>query len=154
MDDLMNIKKVLNILLVEDNYGDILLTKQAFKKIESAVNIEVARDGEIAMDRLHKRGEFAGSKLPDLIFLDWNIPKKDGKELLAEIKEDEMLRRIPVVIMTSSSAERDIIDAYSLNANSYIIKPMDLKQFVDVAKSIESFWFDLAVMPPPAVKGV
>jgi two-component system response regulator len=144
--------RVLDILMIEDNYGDVLLTKQAFKTIESNVNIEVVRDGEIALSRLNLLGEFAGKKLPDLIFLDWNIPKKDGRELLADIKADERLRRIPVVIMTSSAAERDIIDAYSLHANSYIIKPMDLKQFISVARSIESFWFDLAVIPSSAIK--
>ena len=144
--------RVLDILMVEDNYGDVLLTKQAFKIIGSNVNIEVVKDGEIALNRLKLLGEFVDSKLPDLIFLDWNIPKKNGRELLADIKADEELRRIPVVVMTSSSAERDIIDAYSLNANSYIIKPLDLKQFIDVAKSIENFWFDLAVIPSTAIK--
>ncbi len=137
----------IEILLIEDNPGDILLTKEAFSDAKIRNNITVAKDGEAAMAILQKQGEYKDFITPDLIFLDLNMPKKDGKEILAEIKEDEGLRRIPVVILTSSKAEQDVVRTYDLHANSYLLKPVDLKQFSDIVNAIENFWFTVVVLP-------
>ncbi len=134
------------ILLVEDNYGDVLLTQQAFSQSTFAHELNIARDGEEAMQVLHREGAHAGKPLPDIILLDLNLPKMDGKEVLAAIKGNEALRHIPVIILTSSKAEQDVVKSYSLNANSYMVKPVDLDAFMQAVKAIEQFWVNLAVL--------
>lgn len=138
----------INILLVEDNPGDVRLTKEAFKEGRLLNEIEVVMDGVEAMDYLKKRGQYASATRPDLILLDLNLPKKNGHEVLKEIKSDDSLRLIPVIILTTSRAERDILEAYGLNANSYVSKPVDMNQFMEVVKAFEFFWFMVATLPP------
>ncbi len=138
----------INILLVEDNPGDVRLTKEALKEGKVRNNLHVAADGEEALAFLRQEGRHAGAGRPDLILLDLNLPKKNGREVLAEIKEDPELKRIPVVILTSSKAEQDIIRSYNLHANCYITKPVDLEQFLTVVQSIENFWLTVVMLPP------
>lgn len=135
------------ILLVEDNPGDVILTQEAFATAKIRNHIHVAKDGEVALQMLHKEGQYADAVTPDLILLDLNLPKKDGRQVLEEIKQQPKLRRIPVVVLTSSQAERDVIKTYDLHANSYITKPVDLEQFMRVVQSIERFWFTVVVLP-------
>ena len=137
-----------DILLVEDNPGDVRLTKEALKDAKVLNEIYVARDGVEAMEFLNKRGLFAEAPTPDLILLDLNLPRKDGREVLAEIKEDPMLKRIPVVVLTTSKADEDIIRTYNLHANAYITKPVDLNRFVEIMHAIEEFWFTIVKLPP------
>ena len=139
--------RAVRILLVEDNYGDVLLTKHAFAKAKIANEITVARDGEEAMAMLHHEGAYTAMPLPDLVLLDLNLPKMDGKEVLAAIKSDDRLRHLPVIILSSSRAEQDVAKSYDLNANSYLIKPIDLENFYGVVQAIESFWINLVVSP-------
>ena len=136
------------ILLVEDNPGDVLLTKTAFDQAKIRNNINVAEDGETALDYLYKRNGFENVATPDLILLDLNVPKLDGREVLARIKQDDDLKVIPVVILTSSNAEKDVVKTYGLHANSYILKPIDITKFADIVKAVESFWFSIVVLPP------
>ena len=143
----MGTTKCVEILLVEDNEGDIFLTKKAFEKAKIVNNITVAKDGEIAVDILLKRGEYSDAKTPDIIFLDINLPKKNGSEVLAEIKSHANLRRIPVIVLTSSKADQDIQKIYDLHASSYIVKPIDIKEFYDVISAIEEFWFNVVTFP-------
>jgi len=131
------------ILMVEDNPADVLLTREALKEVKMRNNLSVARDGIEAMAFLHQEGTFARSPRPDLILLDLNLPRKDGREVLAEIKADDSLKRIPLVILTTSTAEQDILRTYNLHANCYITKPVDLDQFIIVVQSIENFWFTI-----------
>jgi CheY-like chemotaxis protein len=138
----------IEILLVEDSAGDVRLVKEGFKENKFLNNLHVARDGVEAMKFLHQEGEYADAVRPDLILLDLNLPKKDGREVLAEVKGDEDLKRIPVVIMTVSEAEEDILKTYNLHANCYITKPIDLGQFIKVVRSIESFWLTIVKLPP------
>lgn len=135
------------ILLVEDNEGDIGLVEEVFEEGRINNNLNITEDGEEAMEFLRKEGEFANSPRPDLILLDLNLPKKDGREVLEEIKEDENLRRIPVVVLTTSTAEEDILKSYDMHANSYITKPVDFDQFIKVIKSIEDFWLEVVKLP-------
>lgn len=135
------------ILLIEDNPGDIELTRYTFQKAKLKNNLHVARDGEEGLDALYKRNGFESMPTPDLILLDLNMPRKDGREVLAEIKEDPELRMIPVVIMTSSQAEADLIASYNLHANSYVLKPICLKEFSKIVDAIEDFWFSIVVYP-------
>jgi two-component system, chemotaxis family, response regulator Rcp1 len=135
------------ILLVEDNPGDSDLIIEFLDEARVTNHVSVVRDGEEAMDFLRRRDRFAGAVRPDLILLDLNLPRKDGREVLAEIKADPLLASIPVVVLTSSSAEADIAKSYSLKANCYIIKPVDLNQFVGVVRSIESFWLTVVRLP-------
>jgi two-component system, chemotaxis family, response regulator Rcp1 len=137
----------IEILLVEDNPGDIRLTREALRDGKIYNNLYVARDGVEAMAFLRKTGQYAGAPRPDLILLDLNLPRKDGHEVLAEVKTDETLRRIPVVILTTSQAEEDIIKTYDLHVNCYITKPVDLDQFVKIVKSIEDFWLTIVKLP-------
>lgn len=137
----------LEILLVDDNLGDVVLTKHAFADAKIKNSISVAKDGEEAMEFLYKRGAFKNAPTPDIILLDLNMPKKDGKEVLADIKNDATLRRIPVVIMSSSRAEQDVLKTYDLHANSYLIKPVDIMQFSDIVNAIEGFWFSIVKLP-------
>lgn len=138
----------IEILLVEDNPGDVRLAVEALKEGKVLNNLNVARDGVEAMAFLRKEGQYAGAPRPDLILLDLNLPKKDGREVLAEIKRDEDLKCIPVVVLTTSAAERDILKSYDLHANCYITKPVDLSQFIHVIQSIENFWLTLVKLPP------
>ncbi|MDI6785825.1 MAG: response regulator [bacterium] len=139
--------KIIDILLVEDNSGDIRLMQEAFKDCKIRNNLFVARDGIEAMDFLRQQGKYIDVPRPDIILLDLNLPKKDGREVLAEIKCDENLKRIPVVIMTSSKAEEDIIKTYNLHANCYLIKPIDFNRFMEMVKSIEDFWLTVVKLP-------
>lgn len=135
------------ILLVEDNPGDVGLTKASLRESKILNRLSVVRDGEEAMSFLRRQGEYAEARRPDLILLDLNLPKKDGREVLAEVKADAELRRIPVVVLTSSAAEQDILRSYDLHANCYITKPVDLEQFSVVVKTIEEFWFTIVMLP-------
>lgn len=142
-----NTRRPINILLVEDNPGDVRLTQEAFREGNIKVNIEVARDGVEAISYLRKQAPFSEAILPDLILLDLNLPKKDGREVLAEIKNDPDLKRIPVVVLTTSNAEADILKSYNLHVNSYINKPVDFDRFFEIVQKIEDFWLTTAVLP-------
>ncbi len=133
----------IEILLVEDNPGDARLTKEALRDARVRNNLHVAPDGVEALAFLRREGKHAAVPTPDLILLDLNLPKKDGREVLEEIKHDDQLRHIPVVILTTSQAERDIADTYRLRANAYVTKPVDLEQFLKVVQSIEHFWLEI-----------
>jgi chemotaxis family two-component system response regulator Rcp1 len=139
--------KPIDILLVEDNAGDSRLAVEALKESKLRNNLHIVVDGMEAMDFLYKRGKHAQVPRPDLILLDLNLPKKDGREVLAEIKSDPDLKRIPVVILTISKAEEDVLKTYNLHANCFITKPLDLNQFVTVVKSIEDFWLTIVKLP-------
>lgn len=139
--------KPIDILLVEDNEGDVFLTKKAFERAKITNRICVVPDGEEALDMLHKRGKYIDAHTPDLILLDINLPRKDGKQVLEEIKKSPDLRRIPVVILSSSKAEQDVLRTYDLHASSYIVKPISLDKFKDVVTAIENFWFSIVVLP-------
>lgn len=139
---------LIEILLVEDNPGDVRLTKEALKDSKLLNRLSIVGDGIEAMAFLRREGEYADVPRPDLVLLDLNLPKKDGRTVLKEIKEDPILKRIPVVILTTSLSEQDIIKTYDLHANCYINKPVDLDQFINVVKSIESFWFSIVKLPP------
>lgn len=142
-----NGKKLIEILLVEDNPGDIRLTQEGLKETKMLNNLHVTMDGVEAINFLRKVGKYADVPRPDLILLDLNLPKKDGREVLAEIKADDNLKRIPVVILTASQAEEDILKTYNLYANCYITKPVDFDQFLRVVQSIEDFWVGIVKLP-------
>jgi chemotaxis family two-component system response regulator Rcp1 len=135
------------ILLVEDSPGDVRLTQEALKENKVANRLSVAGDGEEALQYLRREGRFADAPRPDLILLDLNLPRKDGRQTLAEIKLDPSLKRIPVVILTTSRAEEDIIRTYDLHANCYISKPVDLEQFIKVVHTIKDFWLSIVKLP-------
>ncbi|MCU7917645.1 MAG: response regulator [Candidatus Thiodiazotropha sp. (ex Epidulcina cf. delphinae)] len=135
------------ILLVEDNPGDARLAQEGMKEGKILNHLSIVSDGEQAMDFLCQEGEYAEAPRPDLILLDLNLPKKDGREVLAEIKANPRLKRIPVVILTMSKAEEDILRAYDLHANCYISKPIDLEKFIAVVNAIEQFWFTIVQLP-------
>ena len=137
----------IQVLLVEDNPGDVRLTKEALKEGKLLNQLTVVGDGVEALSFLRKEGIYADAVQPELILLDLNLPKKDGREVLAEIKADPNLRRIPVVVLTTSSSEEDILKIYDLHANCYITKPVDLEQFMGVVKSIEDFWVSVVKLP-------
>jgi chemotaxis family two-component system response regulator Rcp1 len=137
----------IEILLVEDSPGDVRLTQEAFKDAKVHINLHVASDGAKAMVFLNREGEHANAPRPDLILLDLNLPKKDGREVLAEIKGNPKLQNIPVVILTTSSSEADILRSYQLHANCYITKPVGLEGFLTVVKSIDSFWLSVVKLP-------
>jgi len=137
----------IKILLVEDNPGDVRLAREALRESKLINRTYEVRDGLAALAFLRRQGSYADAVRPDLILLDLNLPKKNGREVLAEIKEDPELKRIPVVILTSSRAEEDILKSYNLHANSYISKPVDLTRFMDVVKSIENFWVSIVTLP-------
>ncbi|MCL4119512.1 UNVERIFIED_CONTAM: hypothetical protein GTU68_014416, partial [Idotea baltica] len=138
---------VIEILLVEDNPGDIRLTQEAFKEGNLNTNLNAVTDGVKALDYLYKRGEYANVSRPELILLDLNLPKKDGREVLEAIKGDEDLKTIPVIILTTSSSDFDVNRCYDLLANCFITKPIDFDSFMDVILSIESYWLKLASLP-------
>jgi two-component system, chemotaxis family, response regulator Rcp1 len=135
------------ILLVEDNPGDVRLTIEALKEGQVLHHLSVARDGVEALAFLRREGPHANAARPDLILLDLNLPRRDGREVLAEIKKDATLRRIPVVVLTTSKAQEDILRSYELHANSYIDKPVDLEQFISVVRALDAFWLSAARLP-------
>jgi chemotaxis family two-component system response regulator Rcp1 len=135
------------ILLVEDNPGDVRLTLEALKENRLRNNLHVVEDGVDAMAFLRQEGQYADAPTPDLILLDLNLPKKDGREVLAEVKDDEELKRIPIVILTTSQAEEDVLRTYNLHANCYVTKPVDLDQFVKIVRCIEEFWLTIVKLP-------
>jgi len=140
--------KPIEILLVEDNAADVRLTREAFDDAKVLNNLNVVGDGVEAMGYLRREGKYADATRPDLILLDLNMPRKDGREVLAEVKADPDLMRIPVVILTVSKAEEDVLKSYNLHANCYISKPVNLAQFLKVVESIESFWLTIVELPP------
>ena len=142
-----NSNKLIDILLVEDNEGDARLAREAMKDSKIRNTLHHVTDGEEAMAFLRKQGKYARMPRPELVLLDLNLPKKDGRQVLAEIKMDEDLKRIPVVILTVSSAEEDILKSYNLHANCYITKPIDLGQFMKVVRSVEDFWLTIVKLP-------
>ena len=137
----------IEILLVEDNPGDARLAVEALKESEVRNNLHHVPDGVEAMRFLRGEGEYAEAPQPDLILLDLNLPRKDGREVLSEIKEDPRLRLVPVVVLTTSAAERDLVRTYGLHANAYVIKPIDLDRFVEIVQGIEEFWFSIVKLP-------
>ena len=143
-----DISRPIEILLVEDNPGDVRLTEEALKEGKVYNNMHVTMDGVKAMAYLHRESPYENASRPDVILLDLNLPKKDGREVLAEIKADPILKRIPVVVLTTSQADEDILRSYDLHANSYVAKPVDLDQFIKVVKSIEEFWLTIVKLPP------
>jgi len=136
------------ILLVEDNPGDVRLAREGLSECKIRNNLHVVDDGVKALAFLRRQDGYAKAPRPDLVLLDLNLPRKDGREVLREVKEDESLRTIPVVVLTTSKAEEDILKSYSLHANCYVTKPMGLQQFLDVVRSIEDFWFTIVKLPP------
>ncbi len=137
----------IDVLLVEDNPGDQDLTREAFKQGRIANTLHVVADGEQAMAFLRGEGEYANQNRPDLILLDLNLPRKDGREVLAEIKQDESLRRIPVVVLTTSDAESDVLESYRLCANAYMTKPVDFISFISAIQKLEEFWLSVVRLP-------
>ncbi|MEX2316480.1 MAG: response regulator [Pirellulales bacterium] len=140
--------KPIDILLVDDDNGDVLLTKKALAQGKLCNEIHVARDGVEAMEILRREGEHRNAPRPDLIFLDLNMPRKDGREVLEEIKHDVELRSIPVVILTTSDADHDILRSYHLHANCYVTKPVGMDQFLNVVRDIQGYWFSVVKLPP------
>jgi chemotaxis family two-component system response regulator Rcp1 len=138
----------IQILMIEDNEGDVLLTMRAFKTAKVSNNLNVVRDGVEAMDFLHRRGDFASAPRPDLVLLDLNLPRRDGRQVLADMKADPLLRSIPVVILTSSKAEDDVARMYDLHANCYIVKPVDFHRLIEIVQAIEGFWLSIVRLPP------
>jgi two-component system, chemotaxis family, response regulator Rcp1 len=141
----------IEILLVEDSPGDVRLTREAFKDAKVHINLHVASDGAEAMDFLSRKGEHANAPRPDLILLDLNLPKKDGREVLEEIKVSPTLQSIPVVVLTTSASDADILRSYKLHANCYITKPVGLDGFLEVVKSIDNFWLTVVKLPSEAL---
>lgn len=135
------------VLLVEDSPGDVRLTREALKEGKVRNNLSVVCDGVEAMAFLRREGNYAGAPRPDIVLLDLNMPRKDGREVLAEMKADERLKRIPVVVLTTSEAEADILKTYDLHANCYLTKPVDLEQFISIVKSVEDFWLTIVRLP-------
>jgi len=136
------------LLLIEDNYGDVLLTREAFRSARVRNNLAVASDGEQALAMLRRQGPFAGQPRPDLILLDLNLPRLDGREVLASVKNDPELKRIPVIVLTSSKADIDILKSYELRANGYIVKPVTFDRLQEIVASLETFWFSVVVLAP------
>jgi CheY-like chemotaxis protein len=142
------LEELVEILLVEDNEADIELTREGLQKGRLANRLHVVRDGEEAMAYLRREGEFAPAPRPDLILLDLNLPRKDGREVLADIKNDKDLKLIPVVVLTTSDAQQDVLHAYAHHVNAYMTKPVDFHQFVDVVSQLTNYWFALVKLPP------
>ena len=139
--------KPIEILLVEDSKGDIGLIEEVFEEAKIRNNLHIAEDGEEAILFLNKQGPFSDAPRPDIILLDLNLPKKDGREVLQEVKGDDNLKNIPIVVLTTSKAEEDILRSYNLHANAYVTKPVDFNQFIKVIKSIEDFWLEIVKLP-------
>ena len=147
MSNMMMDSRPIEILLVEDNPGDVRLTQEALYENKVNNNLHVAVDGIEALAFLRKEGKYADKPRPDMIMLDLNMPRKDGRQVLAEIKSDPDLKRIPVVILTTSESERDIIESYNLHANCYVAKPVDLDRFIEVVRQVEGFWLSIVKLP-------
>ncbi len=143
----MNQQQEIQILMAEDSPGDARLTMEAFKEWKIKNKIHLVGDGEEALSFLYKRDQYTGAPRPDMILLDLNMPKKDGREVLATIKEDENLKRIPVIILTTSKEEEDVFMTYNLHANSFITKPIGFDHFVEIIKGLENYWFYLVKLP-------
>ena len=143
----LNQDRPIEILLVEDNPGDVRLTQEVFKEGKMRNKMNVAWNGEEALAYLRRQGRFAGASRPDIILLDLNLPRKGGREVLAEIKADSKLKCIPVVILTTSQADQDIAESYNQHANCYIVKPVELDQFINVVRTIEGFWLQIVKLP-------
>jgi chemotaxis family two-component system response regulator Rcp1 len=143
----MNIKREIDILLVEDDPGDVELTKEGLQAAKMYVHLHVVDDGIKALQHLRKQGAYADAVRPDLVLLDLNLPKKDGREVLREIKADEGLKSIPVVVLTTSDADKDIATCYSAGANCYITKPVGFEGFIKVVSTLEEFWFTIVRLP-------
>jgi len=139
--------KLAEILLVEDNEGDIELTREAFNDARFRNNLSIVEDGEKALDFLFKRNGYEDAVTPDIVLLDLNLPKVDGREVLETIKNDVELRRIPTIILTSSMADKDVLESYDLHANCYIVKPVNAIKFIDVVRNVENFWVDVVCLP-------
>jgi chemotaxis family two-component system response regulator Rcp1 len=142
-----SIPRPMEILLVEDSPTDALMAKIALTRLQERINVHMVEDGIEAEDFLHRRGQYAEAPRPDLILLDLNLPRKDGRELLTEIKADDRLKSIPVVILTTSKSEDDILEVYELHASSYIVKPVDYPQFAEVVRIIDRYWFTVVTLP-------
>lgn len=142
------IQMPVDILLVEDNPGDVLLTQEAFREGNYSPRLSVVEDGEEALQFLKRQGGFKDAPRPDLILLDLNLPKKDGRELLADVKQDPELHHIPIIVLTTSSAEQDIRRAYNLHANCYLTKPLDIERFLSKVRAVEEFWLRVVRLPP------
>ena len=140
--------KMAEILLIEDNPGDVRLVEEALRENKLLNNLSVARDGVEALAFLRREEQYADATRPDLILLDLNLPRKSGHEVLREVKADDNLKRIPVVVLTTSAAEDDILDTYNLHANCYVTKPIGLAQFVEIIRQIENFWLGVVKLPP------
>jgi CheY-like chemotaxis protein len=138
----------IEVLLVEDDPGDVLMTREAFDEHKLRNRLNVVSDGAAALAYLRREGEYADAVPPDLILLDLNLPRRDGREVLAEIKEDEQLCRIPVVVLTTSQADEDILRSYQLHANAYVTKPVDFDQFISVVRQIDEFFVSVVKLPP------
>lgn len=143
----MNVRPI-NILLVEDNPGDVRLTIEALREGKVHNNLHVVGDGVDALAFLHREGQYADAPMPDLVLLDLNLPKKDGRQILTEIKADPELRRIPVIVLTTSAAERDVLHAYDTHVNAYVRKPVGYTGLLDVVRAIQDFWMGAALLPP------
>ncbi|HEY3475127.1 MAG TPA: response regulator [Anaerolineales bacterium] len=144
----LNQERPIEILLVEDNPGDVRLTQEVFKEGKVRNKLNVAWNGEEALAYLRREGRFAHATRPDVILLDLNLPRKGGREVLAEIKADPKLKCIPVVVLTTSQADQDIVESYNQHANCYIVKPVDLDHFINVVRTIEGFWLQIVKLPP------
>ena len=145
--------RAIEILLVEDSPTDVLMTEEALKYAKVLNNLHVVENGVDAMAFLRREGAYAGAPRPDLILLDLNLPRKDGREVLADIKADPVLKIIPVVVLTTSKAEEDVVKAYGLHANCYVTKPVDFASFAEVVRSIEQFWFTVVTLPTTQIHG-
>ncbi len=146
-DIIANKQRPAQVLLIEDNHGDVLLTKRAFKESKIANDLTVAMSGDQALSILRKDGEYAAAITPDLILLDLNLPEISGQDVLKAIKTDDALRHIPVVVLSSSKADQDVVRSYNLHANGYVTKPISLESFHEVVQKLEAFWFTLVVLP-------
>ncbi len=144
----MSAVRPIDILLVEDNPADVRLTREALKEAKVVNELHVVKDGVAALKFLQRQNSYANAPRPDLILLDLNLPKKDGREVLAEVKQDDQLKSIPVVVLTTSRADEDIVRSYHLHANAYVTKPVDLAQFLKVVRSLEEFWLAVVTLPP------
>lgn len=138
---------MIEVLLVEDDPGDVLMTREAFEDNKVANQLYVVNDGETALSFLHKHGEFADMPTPDLILLDLNLPGVDGRQVLAEVKADPILRQIPVVVLTTSEAEEDVLISYDLHANAYVTKPVDFERFIEIVRKIDEFFISVVRLP-------
>jgi CheY-like chemotaxis protein len=148
MDDINEEARPIEILLVEDNPGDMRLTKEALKEGKVYNNLHWVKDGVDALEFLRREGKHAQAPRPDIILLDLNLPKKDGREVLSVVKNDDQLKHIPVVVLTTSKAEEDVVRSYNLHANCYVTKPVDLEKFISVVHAIDRFWLTVVTLPP------